>query len=61
MKNSDATAPLAAKAKQRPASPARDYPAEPVRSQWVVDLASHRVVRRAARSPRPTHGDPAAS
>lgn len=26
--------------------PSRDYPVEPVRSQWVVDLTSHRVVRR---------------
>lgn len=30
----------------QPGLPARDYPVEPVRSQWVVDLTSHRVVRR---------------
>jgi hypothetical protein len=44
------------------AQPTRDYPSEPVRSQWVVDLASHRVVRlEAGRSPRPTHGGRTAS
>lgn len=59
--NSDVIASPAERTEQRVASPARDYPVEPVRSQWVVDLVSHRVVKRAARSPRPAHGDPDAS
>lgn len=54
--NSDVIARAAGRNEESNASPTRDYPAEPVRSQWVVDLVSHRVVRRAARSPHHPHG-----
>ncbi len=60
-KNSDDIAPAATRPEQQATSPVRDYPAEPIRSQWVVDLASHRVVKRTARSPRPAHGEPGVS
>jgi hypothetical protein len=59
--NSDVILSAAGPNEESDASPARDYPAEPVRSQWVVDLVSHRVVRRAPRSPRPAHGSSDAS
>lgn len=44
------------------APPSRDFPSEPGRARWVVDLASHRVVRQeTGRSPRPTRGGGGAS
>jgi hypothetical protein len=46
-----------APADSQAAQPPRDFPSEPVRAQWVVDLASHRVVRQeTGRSPRPIRG-----
>ncbi|MCL4241599.1 MAG: hypothetical protein KJ048_09625 [Dehalococcoidia bacterium] len=44
-------------ADSRTVPPARDYPSEPVRSQWVVDLASHRVIRQETGRPsQPSRG-----
>ncbi len=59
--NSDVIATAARQAERPDVSPARDYPTEPIRSQWVVDLASHRVVRRAGRPARPPRGSSDAS